>query len=230
MLQKANQGPHWFGSWFDALHHTCYDYYVYTDKYDYAGSLWYKINFAKYCICRLMLFRLSYPEIYLLFTLISCTNSSITPRDIGDIMDLKYMRPQNTVLAQSISWSSRRQISSGKRLSQVRSSCDCYQGLSCELAGQNNQTCPKTPVWVVKHAWSCTPSWWGLLYILWKIDKLSIFKAHLAQLFCIKFCNHVQHFDMINSTFYWISLTFDNENVETVQMKCWNGKHKILKC
>ena len=41
----------------------------------------------------------------------------------------------------------------------------------------------------------------GLLFITWKIDKSSIFKVHLAQLFCVEFYNYVQHFDMINSIF-----------------------------
>jgi len=58
-------------------------------------------------------------------------------------MDLKYMRPQNTVLAQSISWSSWRQISPGKRLSQVRSSCDCYQGLRASWPAKTTKRAPK---------------------------------------------------------------------------------------
>ena len=47
----------------------------------------------------------------------------------------------------------------------------------------------------------CEPSSRGFLSILWKIDKQFIFKVHLAQLSCVNFCNYVQHFGTINSTF-----------------------------
>ena len=38
----------------------------------------------------------------------------------------------------------------------------------------------------------------GLLSIFWKIDKTSIFKAHLGPIICYKY---VQHFNRINSIF-----------------------------
>ena len=60
----------------------------------------------------------------------------------------------------------------------------------------------------------------GFLSILWKIDKQFIFKAHLAQLFCVNFCNYIQYFGTINSTFLLNRFNIWRLNVEIVQTKC----------